>query len=63
MSRICSVCGKRPIVGNNVSHSHRKSKRVWRPNIQKIRIVESGRIRRKNVCTRCIRTGKIEKAA
>jgi len=63
MSRICSVCGKRPIVGNNVSHSHRKSKRLWKPNIQKIRVVESGCIRRKNVCTRCIRTGKIEKAA
>jgi large subunit ribosomal protein L28 len=63
MSRICSVCGKRPIVGNSVSHSHRKTKRVWRPNIQKVRVVENGRIRRKNVCTRCIRTGKIEKAA
>lgn len=63
MSRICSVCGKRPIVGNNVSHSHRKTKRLWKPNLQKIRVLESGRILRKNVCTRCIRTGKIEKAA
>lgn len=63
MSRICSVCGKRPIVGNNVSHSHRKTKRVWRPNIQRVRVVDGGRIRRKNVCTRCIRTGKVEKAA
>ncbi len=63
MSRTCSVCGKGPTVGNHVSHSHRKTKRVWKPNIQKIRIAEGGRIRRKNVCTRCIRAGKIVKAA
>jgi large subunit ribosomal protein L28 len=63
MSKTCAVCGKRPIVGNNVSHSNRKTKKVWRPNLQRIRVVEAGRVLRKNVCTRCIRTGKVEKAA
>lgn len=63
MARICSVCGKKPVVGHNVSHANRKTKRIWKPNLQKIRVVENGRVLRKVVCTRCIRTGKIVKAA
>jgi large subunit ribosomal protein L28 len=63
MARICSVCGKKPVVGHNVSHSNRKTKRIWRPNLQKIRILESGRARKRNVCAQCIRSGKIQKAA
>ncbi len=61
MARVCSVCGKKPIVGNNVSHAHNKSKRLWRPNLQKIRVVEGGQVTRKQVCTRCIRSGKVQK--
>jgi len=63
MARVCSVCGKKPVVGNNVSHANNKTKRLWRPNLQKIRIVEEGRVKRRKVCTRCIRSGKIMKAA
>ena len=63
MARECSVCGKKPVSGNHISHAHNKTKRIWRPNIQKIRVKENGRVLRKNVCTRCIRSGKIEKAA
>ncbi|MEW6443991.1 MAG: 50S ribosomal protein L28 [bacterium] len=62
MARICSVCGKRPTVGHNVSHANRKTKRLWRPNLQKIRILEQGRVCTRNVCTQCIHSGKVEKA-
>jgi len=63
MARVCSICGKKPVVGNTVSHAHNKSKRLWRPNLQKVRIQENGQVVRKQVCTRCIRSGKILKGA
>jgi large subunit ribosomal protein L28 len=63
MARACSICGKKPVVGYRVSHAHNKSKRLWLPNIQKVRVIEGGKICRKNVCTRCIRSGKIQKVA
>jgi len=34
MSKICQVTGRKPAFGNNVSHSHRKTRRRWNPNIQ-----------------------------
>ena len=34
MSRVCQVTGRRPSAGNNVSHSHRKTKRTFLPNVQ-----------------------------
>ena len=40
MSRICKICGKKPIVGHNVSHANNKSKRRWYPNLQKLRCVD-----------------------
>ncbi|HEB76094.1 MAG TPA: 50S ribosomal protein L28 [Nitrospirae bacterium] len=58
----CYVCGKTRAVGNNISHSHRKTKRVFKPNLQRIRILTDGGPRRTYVCTRCIRSGKITKA-
>jgi len=33
MSKVCQVTGKRPVVGNNVSHSHRKTRRRFLPNL------------------------------
>lgn len=64
MSRICEVCGKKPSVGNNVSHANNKTKRIWYPNIQKIRIVDkkTGEPRKAKVCTRCLRSGNVKKA-
>ncbi len=62
MSRVCEICGKAPMVGYNVSHAHNKTKRVWYPNLQKIRVVVNGRVRRMRVCTRCIRSGRVTKA-
>ncbi len=52
----CEVCGKKPQFGHNVSHSHRKTKRQFRPNIQRVKVLEGGRLVSKYLCARCIRT-------
>ncbi|MCF8054885.1 MAG: 50S ribosomal protein L28 [Deltaproteobacteria bacterium] len=64
MSRICEICGKGPLVGNSVSHANNKTKRVWRPNLQKVacRNQKAGTVKRLRVCTRCLRSGFVEKA-
>ena len=58
----CAVCGKRKCVGQNVSHANNKTKRIIRPNLQKMKIVVEGTTRSAYVCTRCIRSGSIQKA-
>lgn len=63
MSRVCDICGKKPITGNSVSHADNKTKRRWLPNIQRVRVLEpTGQASRKHVCTNCIKSGKIRKA-
>jgi len=61
MSKICEICGKKPLTGYNVSHAHNKNKRRWYPNLQKVRIVQNCRIKRMRVCTSCIRSGLVVK--
>ena len=63
MAAVCEVCGKHPSFGMSISHSHRRTKRRWNPNIQRIRVMVGRTPRRMNVCTSCIRAGKIQKAA
>jgi len=63
MSRVCEICGKTPVSGNAISHSARHTRRVRAPNIQRIRAVVDGRRRRIRVCTRCIKAGRVVKAA
>lgn len=63
MAAVCEICGKRPSFGMNVSHSHRRTKRRWSPNIQRVRAVVGGGTRRIDVCTSCLRAGKVEKAS
>ncbi len=63
MARRCDICGKGPIVGNNFSHAHNLSKRRWLPNLQKVRAKVDGKVKRLRVCTSCIRSGKVQKAA
>ncbi len=64
MARICEICGKGPVTGNNVSHAHNKTRRRWLPNLQNVRMVDSnGRTVRLKVCTRCIRSGAVVKPA
>lgn len=62
MSRVCEICGKGQISGNQVSHSNRHNKRKWNVNVQKIRVIDGGSVVRKTVCTRCIRSNKITRA-
>ncbi|MFH0800736.1 MAG: 50S ribosomal protein L28 [Pseudomonadota bacterium] len=62
MPRVCSICGKGRLTGHKVSHSNIKSPKVSEPNLQKIKIVLNGTIRRAPVCTRCIRSGAVQKA-
>ncbi|QJT08608.1 50S ribosomal protein L28 [Oceanidesulfovibrio marinus] len=62
MSKVCEICGKRPQVGNNVSHAHNKTKRRFMPNLQQVRaLLPSGEVKRIQVCTRCLRSGEIAK--
>jgi large subunit ribosomal protein L28 len=62
MAAVCDVCGRHPSTGMKVSHSHRRSKRRWLPNIQKIRAVVDGSPRRIHVCTKCLKAGKVVRA-
>ncbi len=62
MACICEVCNKGEMAGNNVSHSNRHTKRSWKPNIQRVRAVVDGTVSRVNVCTRCLRSGKVTRA-
>jgi large subunit ribosomal protein L28 len=52
----CDICGKTPSFGHNVSHSHVKTKRQWKPNIQTVTVLKEGSPQRLHVCTRCLRT-------
>ena len=52
----CAVCGKTPQFGHSVSHSNRKTKRQFKPNIQRVKVLENGRLVSKYMCVRCIRT-------
>ena len=61
MAKFCEVCNKGVSSGNKVSHSNRKSKRIWAPNVQRVRVLEEGAPARKYVCTRCLRSGKVER--
>ena len=63
MSQVCAICGKHPQVGFNVSHAHNKTKRRFNPNLQRVRSLENGQVRRIRVCTRCLRSGKVVKPA
>jgi large subunit ribosomal protein L28 len=62
MASVCEICGKKPSWGMSVSHSHRRNKRRWNPNIQRVRAVVDGTTRRVHVCTGCLKAGKITKA-
>jgi len=61
MARKCSVCGKGPMVGNNVSHAHNLNKRRFLPNLQKVKIELDGKVKKTYVCTRCLRSEKVVK--
>ncbi len=62
MSKVCEICGKTPQAGRSISHSHRVSNKTFHPNIQKISINDNGRVRKANVCTSCMKAGKVVRA-
>jgi large subunit ribosomal protein L28 len=62
MASVCDICGKTPGFGNNISHSHRRSRRRFNPNIQKMRVVIGGAPKRVFVCTKCLKANKVSRA-
>ena len=64
MAKVCHSCGKRPAFGNSRSHSMVATRRRFNPNLQKVRIQEpGGGTARVYVCTRCLKSNKVTKAA
>ncbi|ACR80349.1 MULTISPECIES: 50S ribosomal protein L28 [Kosmotoga] len=62
MSKVCEICGKRPTTGNTVSHSNKKNKRWWKPNVQKVKVIVDGEVKKMRVCTKCLKAGKVQRA-
>ena len=75
LTRICAVCGKGPVAGRTYSRrgmaknkggvgrrTTRKNRRRFLPNLQSVRVVLNGSVRNANICTGCLRTGRVVKA-
>ncbi len=62
MAKKCFICGKGTQTGHNVSHSNIKTKRIWVPNLQRVKILVDGTPRKVPVCTRCLKAGKVQRA-
>lgn len=62
MGKHCEICGKTTVFGRNISHAHNVTSRTMEPNLQRVRALVAGAVRRIRVCTRCLRSGKIVKA-
>jgi large subunit ribosomal protein L28 len=64
MARKCDICGKKPMTGHNISHAHNVTKRRFKPNLQRVRAqAPNGQTQKMLVCTTCIKSGRIVKAA
>ena len=62
MSKMCEICGKKPIVGSHISHAHNVTKRRFNPNLQRVHAVAAGRPKKMLVCTACLKSGRVQKA-
>ncbi len=62
MAKVCEICGKKPVSGNNISHAHNRTRRRWLPNLRSVRTKIDGRIQRIRVCASCIKQGRVVKA-
>lgn len=59
----CAICEKAAHFGNNVSHSHRRSNRMWKANVKSVKVkLADGEAKKMYVCTSCLRSGKVERA-
>jgi large subunit ribosomal protein L28 len=63
MAKHCEICGKTPVVGRTLSHAHNVRARRFEPNLQSVRALVKGAARRIRVCTRCIKSNRVVKAA
>jgi large subunit ribosomal protein L28 len=63
VARSCDICGKGPTHGRQISHAHNVSSRLWYPNVQRLKVIVGKTRLRLRVCTRCLRSGKVVKAA
>ena len=63
MAQKCAVCGKGPHYGNVISHANNIRRRRWHPNLRRVRAVVKGVRKQIRVCTDCIRSGRVQKAA
>jgi large subunit ribosomal protein L28 len=61
MAKVCDICGKKPVTGNNISHAHNRTRRRWEPNLQNVRAKVNGQPKRLTVCTNCIKSNKVVK--
>lgn len=57
----CSICDKGVHFGKQVSHSHRKSNKQWKPNIRNVKALINGQSQKIQVCSKCLRSGKVER--
>ncbi len=62
MSKMCEICGKKPMAGHNISHAHNVTNRRFNPNLQRVRAIYKGRVKKMMVCTKCIKSGFVLKA-
>lgn len=62
MSKVCEICGKHAVAGHSVSHSHRTVNRKFKPNIQRVTVVVDGKKRKMNVCSTCLKSGKVARS-
>ena len=58
----CEICGKGTVFGIQISHSHRRSNRTWKPNIRKVKAIVNGQTKKITVCTKCMRSDKVVRA-
>lgn len=63
MAKVCDICGRKPVYGNNISHAHNLTRRRWVPNLQSVRAKVKGRTVRLTVCANCLKSNKVLKAA
>ncbi len=62
MAKVCEICEKKPVSGNNISHAHNKTRRRWLPNLQPVNAVVNGKKMKMRVCTSCIKSGRVVKS-
>ena len=58
----CAICEKGAHFGNNVSHSHRKTPKMWKSNVKSVRVKTEGGSKKMYVCTSCLKSGRVERA-